>query len=144
MSFSYDISLTTDLDKVRWLTGDTDGSSIIYQDEELNGALGMEPNVYYCAATAIRARVPQYVTKAIRYQIGSTGGRAALEIDRTKIVDNFMKLADHYIAASLASIVETFDRAAFDIDVYGRDMSEYQGVEVGPGYAWPYGFNPFA
>lgn len=103
----------------------------------------METNVYYAAATAIRARIPAFVTKAIRYQIGTTGGRAAIEVDRGNMIKNFMSLVDSYIAASLAGIDEVYDRAAWDIDTYGRDVSEYQGINGGPG-AWPNGFDPFS
>lgn len=128
MSFSYSTSLTSDRDKVRLLISDTNSSDIIFQNEELDGILGMEPNVYTAAATALRARTSAFVTKAIRYQIGTTGGRAAIEVDRGNLVKNFLALADHYIQASIAGIDEVYDRAAFDIDPYGRDVSEYQGV----------------
>lgn len=131
MSFTYDISLTSDLDKVRFLTSDTDAASIIFQDEELTGLLGMEPNVYMAASVAIRQRAASFVTKAIKYQVGTAGGNAALMVDRQSIIKNFIALADKLELWAIGGIEETFDRLAFDVDVYGRDRSEYQGINYG-------------
>ena len=133
MSFSYNTSLTTDLDKVRLLIADTSSSAIIFQDEEITGLLSMEPNVYMAAALAIRSRMAAFVTKAIAYRVGAAGGNAALEIDRTSMIKNFNLLADKFVALAVAGIDEAFDRFAFDIDTFGQDWSEYQGVVYADG-----------
>lgn len=131
LSFTYNINLTSDLDKVRFLTSDTSASSVIFQDEEITGLLGMESNIYMAASIALRQRAAAFVTKAIKYQVGTAGGNAALMVDRSRIIKNFMDLAEKLEAWAIGSIDESFDRLAFDIDVYGRDRSEYQGINYG-------------
>ena len=129
MSFSYSTSLSTTKDQIRFLTADTVSASAVFQDEEISGILNnIEPNVFYAAALMIRQRMAAFVTKAIRYRVGATGGTSALEIDRTGLIKNFSLLADKYEAKALSQLDEVFDRFAFDIDTYGRNRSEYQGV----------------
>ena len=50
MAFSYNPRLITDLDWVRFLSGDRDGTRPRVQDEEIYGLLQEEPNRYYAAA----------------------------------------------------------------------------------------------
>ena len=131
MSFSYDYNLTTPLDQLRFLTSDTSADSPVYQDEEINGLFNLEPNLYMAAARAIQARIHGFVTKAFKYQIGAAGDRSAIQVDRTGLIKNFMLLVDKYEAVALSGLDEAFDRMAFDVDMYGRDRSEYQGVNYG-------------
>lgn len=131
MSFSYDFTLADQLSQLRFLTSDTSASSPIYQDEEINGLLLLEPNLYMAAARAIQARMHSFVTKAIQYQIGAAGDRSAIQVDRRDLIKNFMLLVNKYEEVALSGLDESFDRLAFDIDIYGRDRSEYQGVIYG-------------
>lgn len=50
MSFSYDPNLLTDLDWVRFLTGDKTTPGETFQDEEILAVLEEEPNKYLAAA----------------------------------------------------------------------------------------------
>lgn len=128
MSFTYDPTLTTSKDKVRFFTGDTDPLSIIYTDEELNGLLNIESNFYFASAQAIRARSSKFVTKAISYSVGA-GSNDSIRVDRRTIMDNFLKLAQKYEDWAITSPEEGFDRFDFSIDPFGRDVSEYQGID---------------
>ncbi len=127
MSFTYSTTLSTTQDKLRFLISDTEATSFVFQDEELAGLLMMETNVFFAAALALRQRMASFVTKAIKYRVGATGGTAALEIDRTSIIKSFETLIKSYEARALSELDEVFDRLAFDVDPYGRDVSEYQG-----------------
>ena len=129
MSFSYDISLGLTRDRLRFLISDSEASSVIFQDEELDGILNnVEPNLFFAAALCIKSRMASFVTKAIKYRIGATGGTSAIEIDRTGIIKNFTMLAEQYQMWAASQIDESFDRYAFGIDAYGRNRSEYQGM----------------
>ena len=50
MTCSYDISLVTEKDQVRFLLQDTDCTSNIFEDEEIAGVLTQEANIYMAAA----------------------------------------------------------------------------------------------
>lgn len=126
MAFSYDDSLGTSLGQLRFLISDTDSSNAIYNDAELNGVLGMEPNIFRAAALALRSRLTNFITKAIRYSLG-TEVRGSLSIDRRRIVDNFEKAIVSFEHRALSTPDEVFDRLDFNIDQFGRDVSNYQG-----------------
>lgn len=126
MSFSYDISLGATRDKLRLLIDDRDGSNIIYENEELDGILGEEANLYRAAALALRGRAASFVAKTISYTIGGET-RGVLSIDRKKIYEAILTLAQSYEDRALSTPVEYFDRAEFDVDSIGNNNSNYQG-----------------
>ena len=126
MSFTYDPTLPTDKDRVRFFTSDKDPTKIILTDEEINGLLQIEPNFYFAAAQAIRSNAASYVTKAISYSVGA-GNNDSIRVDRRTILDNFLKLAQKLEDFGVTTPEEGFDRLDFCIDPFGRDMSEYQG-----------------
>lgn len=126
MAFTYNSDLSTDRDKLRFLISDTDSSNPIYQDAELDGVLNMEANLYRAAALALRARASSFIEKAIRYSVGG-GGREGLTVDRTRIIANFERMIASYEARASSTPDEFFDRLDFNIDVFGNDLSHYQG-----------------
>ena len=72
---SYDSSLSTSKDRVRWLIGDTDTDNEYAKDEEIQWALTQEKNVYMAAAA---------VAMAI-YRKNREGGVQELTVGETKI-----------------------------------------------------------
>lgn len=52
MSVTYDPTLSTDLDWVRFLCGDRDTANSQISDEEIHALLDEEPNKYFAAAAA--------------------------------------------------------------------------------------------
>ncbi|MBW2672586.1 MAG: hypothetical protein JRD89_04105 [Deltaproteobacteria bacterium] len=68
MTWSYDSTLPTDKDKVRFHIGDTDQSDQLLQDEEISYLLGETTNVLLAAsraAKAIAARFSRQADKAV-------------------------------------------------------------------------------
>lgn len=60
MTFSYDASLSTDADKVRFHLGQTDSASSIIGDEEIRAVLADETNIYLAAAVIADAIAGRY------------------------------------------------------------------------------------
>lgn len=131
MSFSYDVTLSSSRDKLRFLIADTVNtakSPAVYANEELTGLLdGIESNLFQAAAVALRARAAGFVDKAISYSVGTGGTRGALSVDRRGILKDIMALAATFEARALATPDEAFDRLDFNIGADGRDLSNYQG-----------------
>ena len=125
MAFTYSTTLSLDRDKLRFLIADSDSSNIIYQDAELDGVLSMDSNIFRAAAIALRARASSFIEKAIQYSIGADI-RGALSVDRREIIKNFNLLITSYEARA-ETPDEAFDRFDFNIDMFGRDRSHYQG-----------------
>lgn len=53
MAFTFDINLSRDLDRVRWLVGDTDGQEYDLTDETVNALLTMYGSVNGAAIAAV-------------------------------------------------------------------------------------------
>ena len=87
MSFSYDFSLSRNLDKVRLLIQDTDKSSALYQDEEILGVLGMAGSVYDAAAMLVDGLVARFAGLQESLGIGD------LRVAYGKRVENYRVLA---------------------------------------------------
>lgn len=133
MAFSYNNSLSTDRDKLRFLIADVTSSSAIYQDSELDGVLSMESNLFRAAAIALRARAASFIEKAIQYSIGAEI-RGQLSVDRREIIRNFNLLIQSYETRA-ETPDEAWDRFDFNVDVFGRDASHYQG-KTDPELSW--------
>jgi hypothetical protein len=131
MSFSYDISLSGEKDKLRFLLSDTVQSSAVFQDEEIGGILNIQSNVFLAAALLAYSRATALATSAIQYIVGA-GVRDALSIDRRAVPKFWMDLSSkmEQMALTQDSNYEFLDRFAFDIAADGRDFSDYQGFSV--------------
>lgn len=55
MAFTYDVTLSTDLAKVRRLVGDTDSANALFTDAEMNFFITAGGSMYMAAAMAVRA-----------------------------------------------------------------------------------------
>lgn len=127
MSFSYSPSLSTDKDKARFLMGDRLEASAVFADEEINGMINMQGNLFLAVALLAWNRASELISVGIQYTIGS-GVRDAVSVDRRSIPKYWQDLARkmEMLATSL-DIAEAFDRFAYDIGADGRDYSDYQG-----------------
>lgn len=67
MSWSYNTAFPTDRDKVRFLIGDTDSTAQQLSNEEINGALDLEANLYMAAAMCARALEGKYAREADKW-----------------------------------------------------------------------------
>lgn len=133
MAFTYNDALSASKDKVRFLIGDTDSSNVIFQDNEINGVLDLDGNVFRAAAIALRARASKFIEKAIQYSIGADT-KGQLSVDRRQVVKEFERMIMSYEVRA-ESPDEQFDRFDFNIDVFGRDASHYQG-KTDPELSW--------
>jgi len=64
MTWSYDTSLATDKDKVRFYIGDTDQTDQLLQDEEINFLLTETTNVLLAASRAAKAVAAKFSRQA--------------------------------------------------------------------------------
>lgn len=83
----YDPTLTLARDKIRFLIGDRDSTAFLLTDTEIDGALLLEPNLYYCAAECARAIAGAYSRKSDR----SMGDLKLTESQKSK---QYMELAN--------------------------------------------------
>lgn len=133
MSFSYDTSLASFKDRVRFFSGDTVSIPDSNGDEELAALESYEPNLFLAAAQAcenIGLRVGQraYLTDT------AANVQGGLRVDRRQQpkwwFDRAKTLRDRATnpAMNADEIIQTFD---FDVDVYGFDWSEYTDSDAG-------------
>jgi len=132
VSFSYSASsIGTSLrDYLRFLLNDTVESGAEFQDEEIDGVItryGSGTDVNYLASQLCYNQYVKATRQAFLYQLGVTGVNEVLSVDRKKIPEYWLKLAEHFrelIVSAPAEAIDTFD---FVVDGYGRDRSEYVG-----------------
>lgn len=125
MAVTYNNSLSSDRDTLRFLIADTDTSAGIYQDSELDKVLSLDSNLFRAAAIALRARAASFIEKAIQFVVGAST-RGGLSVDRREIIKNFNLLIQSYEARA-ETPDEAWDRFDFNVDAFGRDASHYQG-----------------
>lgn len=120
MTATYTQPWATTRDFLRFLVSDTDTSSPIWQDEELDSLLtynSSDPRI--AAAEALEALASKYARNAISY--GFTG----FELDRTKVAEQLLKRAN-VLRTEAASIPFEFESILdYGIDAQGIDRSNY-------------------
>jgi len=82
VTWSYDTTLDTDLDRVRFYIADTDTTDQQFSNEEITAMLAIETNVLRCAARFARALATKYARDVSR-AIGSLAITAASERAKT-------------------------------------------------------------
>ena len=87
MTFSFDASLSTDRDKVRFFIGDTVDSGHLVENETIATLLTVQPNPVRVAITIARSLAATFARKADK-QIGKT------RIDSSKIAESFLAIAE--------------------------------------------------
>lgn len=133
MAFTYNDSLSGNRDVVRLLIGDTTSATAIFNDAELDGILSLDSNVFRAAAVALRARAATFIEKAIQFSIGADV-RGQFSVDRRGIIKEFERMILSYEARA-ESPDERFDQFDFNVDIFGRDASHYQG-KTDPELSW--------
>ena len=123
MAFTYDP--TTSRGRVRLLVADTDTSDAtkqIFTDAEIDAMLALGDNeVFQSAALACRSLAASSTKSAIAWRELSMSS-----IDRTKIPDHYLKIAESLEAKSLEPS-ENIDSVDSVIGFWGDDQSEYNG-----------------
>ena len=127
MAFTYNNSLSADRDKIRFLIQDVDAYHVIFQNEEIDGLLNIEGNLFRAVAIALRAIAMQPDKLAIAFSIG-TQGSGLFSVDRRQLIPNLLKMADHWEQRAMSTPDEAWDRLDFGVDDFGRDISHYQGA----------------
>lgn len=134
MAFTYTAGGTSDRDKLRLLIYDLDSSNAKFQDGELDRILDMQTNLFQAAALALRSWANKLLERSFSYSLGAEV-RGALAVDRRNQVKDALALADNYEKLALAIPSEAFDRFDFNVDIFGRDASHYQG-KTDPELSW--------
>lgn len=97
MTATYSTSLTTDIDKVRFLIGDTDVSNAVVSNEEITGLVTLMGSVYLAAAQAADGLAGKY-SRSVSFAV------EGLRIENTQKYEHYRGLAQTLRAqASLAS-----------------------------------------
>ena len=128
MSFSYTLPWANDRDRLRFFLSDTVQLKAVFADEEIDGILALQSNVFLAAALLAYNRATALASLGIQYSVGA-GVRDAITVDRRQVPKFWLDLASkmEQMAMSQDSAYEFLDRFAFDIDQVGRDFSDYQG-----------------
>lgn len=126
MSYSYDTSLSSAKDRVRFYTTDTVEASAVFADEEITGLLTIYPDELMAAAFALRNRAVYFAARAISYSVGA-GNNDSIRVDRRSLPKFYMDLADVLEKRAVTTPDEAFDSVSYHINMYGMDCSEYVG-----------------
>ncbi len=129
MSFSYDATLSSARDRVRFHTTDTVQASAVFSNEEIDGLLSIYTDELVAAAWALRNRAVYFAARAISFSIGA-GNNDSIRVDRRVLPKFYMELADMLEQQAIATPGEFIDSVAFRVDDFGRDQSEYVGENV--------------
>lgn len=126
MTFTYDGTLDTDLEKVRLLIGDTDSTAALFQDAEITHFLTVRSsNLYLAAADACEAAAAKFA-RAFDF---ATDGQS---FERSKMHDAFLAMAEAFRrrndAEGLGEIIMT------RVDGYSDDIAadEVTGSTTAP------------
>ncbi len=101
MTCSYDISLATEKDQVRFLLQDTDCTSNIFEDEEIAWVLTQEANIYMAAACLLDTGINQSSGSLTSKKVGDLSLAFGLSETRQRIKDLRMKGKSRYELPSM-------------------------------------------
>lgn len=97
MAFTYTGALTTDLEKVRRLIGDTDSANALFTDAEINWFISDGGSVYKAAALAARAIAASKALLAKRISEGD------FSEDLGSMVSDLLRMAKEWETRALAT-----------------------------------------
>lgn len=129
MSFSYDTTLSTARDRIRFHTTDTVQTSAVFSNEEIDGLLSVYTDELMAAAYALRNRAVYFAARAISFSVGA-GNNDSIRVDRRVLPKFYMDLADTLENRALTTPDEFIDSVAYHVDDFGRDQSEYIGENI--------------
>ena len=131
MSADYTYNTTTKIGKVRLLIRDTTtevvkkkNENYIFDDAEISNVfLGMnDDNVWKAAADACRALAADEISGSLRLEL------SGMKVDKSKIAQYWMDLADKFDAKSMEDdIAEFIDSYDHRVGYMGEDETEYVG-----------------
>ena len=121
MSATYNTSLATDMDKVRFFIGDTDVANALLTDEEILAVLGMYPNVITASIICCKNLIAKYS----RYADETVG---QVSVSYSSMVDN-MKSVVSGLEARLAGSCSPF---CGGISISGKEQQEQDTDRVKP------------
>ncbi len=101
MACSYDASLPTDKDQVRFLLQDTDCTQNIFEDEEIAWVLTQEANIYMAAACLLDTAVNQSSGSLSSKKVGDLSLSFGLAETRQRIKDLRAKGRSRYELPSM-------------------------------------------
>lgn len=87
MAATYSTSLATDKDTVRLLIGDTNTTSAMFQDEEINAVLAIQTNVMLAAALMADSAAGKY-SRSVSFSV------EGLSIQNSQKAEGYRKLAE--------------------------------------------------
>lgn len=129
MSFSYDASLSTFKDRVRFFSGDTVENDDSADDESLAALETYEPNVFLAAAHVAENIGLKIARRAVLID-SAANVQGGIRVDRRQQPEWWFKraesLRDRAVNAAMNAdeLIQVFD---FEVDDYGIDNSEYIG-----------------
>lgn len=127
MAWTYDPSLPTDKDKVRFLVGDTDDRDAVIEDGEIAFLLSEHSNVYSAAAACCRA-----IAARLRRDLTLNPAAGSVSLDPQVQAEGFMKLATELDARALTSGGGGI--FAGGISVAGKRSEELRSDRVAPAF----------
>jgi len=123
MSFTYTPGSAGNKDKLRFLIGDTDGDTYIFEDEEIAIALSLCSNdLHRSAAMCCRSVATSRAKQAIAIKI-----MGDISIDKTKVPQFYLNLADKFEKQELQEPIVDITSFAYLVDELGVDNSERVG-----------------
>ena len=118
MAWNFDVSLSTDKDKVRFLIGDTNTRRQLAQDETIEAILAMEANIYMAAA-----EIAEYVARGLTAggvledrKVGETRIRYRRTADLLALAGRLRIRGSAHMKPSAGGIY-TADRSSYDQNI---------------------------
>jgi hypothetical protein len=110
---------------MRLMLGDTNSDTFIFEDEELEAFYSLAGSeILSAVAMACRAIAVDASKQAIAYRLLSD----AIEIDKTRVPDYFIKLADKIESGIMNEPLLYVDSVQYGVDVFGIESgTEYVG-----------------
>lgn len=137
MAFTYNSDVSSDLNKVRLLISDTNSTSALFDDAEINTFIALESNIFGAASIACESLAAVYAQK-----VNKTVGK--LKIDLSDKYEHYRGLADKYRGLSktkgtpqlFAGGISKASKDTYEADTdrvepsFYRDMHDYDGSVI--------------
>lgn len=134
MTFSYDTSLSTDRDKVRFRIGDTDSNRELLSNEEINAVLTAKPAVMPASLECVDAILAKIARDVDRNAAGITSSRAQafnhyLELKK-RLQQEMLTEAEMFVGGLSKAAKQTFEEDS-DFVKPSFDIGQFDNPEAG-------------